>query len=147
MQFHILHDDQTVPQQMRRGLALSAVRDDTTVTTYTPPQYTRDDVEFETWYTPWMKQLAKLNTVEELKQKLYGANVDVKRNGLAHLRAIDKTASMSGNSAARAHGRNLVAASGDYAIALRGAIEIHDLFPEYGKLGIEIIKNSSILNE
>ncbi len=96
-------------------------------------QYTRDDVDFETWYSSWMKQLAKLFTVEELESKLYGAKKEANKSSRSHLRAIERTHSMGSNSQARAHARNVTAAAGDYAIALRGAIEIHKLFPEYAK--------------
>jgi hypothetical protein len=41
---------------------------------------------------------------------------------------------MSGQSARRAHARNCVAAAGDELIAIRGAIEIHELFPEHAAL-------------
>ncbi len=38
---------------------------------------------------------------------------------------------MTGCSARRAHTKNIAAAAGDTAIALRGALEIYDLFPEH----------------
>lgn len=96
-------------------------------------QYTRDDVDFETWYSSWMKQLAKFYTVAELEEKLYGAKREANRAATSHLRAIQRTHSMTSNSQARAHAHNVTAAAGDYAIALRGAIEIHQLFPEMAK--------------
>ena len=96
-------------------------------------QYTRNDVDFETWYSSWMKQLAKSYTVKELEIKLYGAKSEAEKSSRNHLRAIQRTHSMSSNSQARAHARNITAAAGDYAIALRGAIEIHQLFPEQAK--------------
>lgn len=97
-------------------------------------QYTRDDVDFETWYSAWMKQLAKHYTVAELEAKLYGAKKEASKAAVVHLRAIQRTHSMTSNSQARAHAHNVTAAAGDYAIALRGAIEIHKLFPEHAKL-------------
>lgn len=96
-------------------------------------KYTRDDVDFETWYSSWMKQLAKSYTVTELEAKLYGAKSEANRASKSHLRAIQRTHSMSSNSQTRAHARNVTAAAGDYAIALRGAIEIHKLFPEHAR--------------
>lgn len=96
-------------------------------------QYGRDDVEYETWYSAWMKRLAKANTKPELEKMYSGKKVDAINAGVRHLKTIEKTGSMRGNSMARAHARNVCAAAGDYAIALNGAIEIHELFPEEAK--------------
>lgn len=96
-------------------------------------QYGRDDVVYETWYSPWMKQLARLHTRAELERQLYGARRDAEADARSHLRAIEATSSMQSQSARRAHSRNVMAAAGDRAIALNGALEIHDLFPEHAK--------------
>jgi len=96
-------------------------------------QYGRDDVVYADWYNPWMKLLAKSHTVAELQSMLHGASAEAVKHAGQHLRAIQKTGSMTGNSAARAHSRNNVAASGDKKIALQGALEIHELFPEHAK--------------
>lgn len=96
-------------------------------------QYGRDDVVFADWYNPWMKLLARTHTVAELESMLQGASADATKHAGQHLRAIQKTGSMTGNSSARAHARNNVAASGDKKIALQGALEIHELFPEHAK--------------
>lgn len=96
-------------------------------------QYGRDDVEFQTWYSSWMKSLAAQFTRDELVTRRYGAKREARKAGEIHRRAIERSTSMTSNSAARAHARNAVAAAGDYAIALDGAIEIHDLFPEHAK--------------
>lgn len=96
-------------------------------------QYGRDDVVYADWYNPWMKLLARSHTVFELQSMLGGASVDSVKYAGQHLRAIQKTGSMTGNSAARAHARNNVAASGEKKIALQGALEIHELFPEHAK--------------
>lgn len=96
-------------------------------------QYEREDVEYETWYSAWMKRLAKAHTKEELEAMSEGKKVAANNAAHQHLRAIQKSSSMGGNSMARAHSRNCVAAAGDYAIALDGAIEIHELFPEEAK--------------
>lgn len=96
-------------------------------------KYTRDDIDFETWYSSWMKILAKSYTLTELEQKIYSAKSDADRSSRSHLKAIQRTHSMTGNSQARAQARNVTAAAGDYIIALKGAIEIHELFPEYAK--------------
>lgn len=96
-------------------------------------QYGREDVDFETWYSPWMKSLAATRTVAELERALYGAQKEAGKAARSHLRAVESTASMGGQSARRAHARNVTAAAGDYAIALDGALEIHELFPEHAK--------------
>jgi len=98
-------------------------------------QYTRDDIDFETWYSSWMKRLARQYTIEELETELNGAEAEAAKAAQSHLRAIQHTHSMSSNSQSRAHARNTTAAAGDYAIALGGAIEIHQLFPEMAKGG------------
>jgi hypothetical protein len=96
-------------------------------------QYEREDVEYETWYSSWMKRLAKAHTKEELEAMYEVKKADANKAAYKHLKAIQKSHSMSSNSMARAHSRNCVAAAGEYAIALDGAIEIHDLFPEEAK--------------
>jgi len=96
-------------------------------------QYGRDDIEYMDWYSNWMKQLAKKHSKKELSNLYNGTSLDIKKYAVQHLRAIEKTSSMSGNSQARAQSRNNVAASGEYRIAISGAIEIHELFPEHAK--------------
>ena len=94
-------------------------------------QYTRDDVNYETWYSDWMKQLANRYTVDELN-KMHGiAKSEAEHGSQVHLRAIQKSTSMQSNSQHRAQARNVVSAAGDTAIAVMGAIEIHYLFPEH----------------
>jgi len=80
-----------------------------------------------------MKLLAKNYTVSELESKMYGAVRESKKNAKSHLAAIEKSASMQGNSQHRAQSGNNVRASGEYKIALSGALEIHELFPEFAK--------------
>lgn len=93
--------------------------------------YTRNDVDYATWYNAWMKMLAKNHTLAELEAKLNGNRVRVGKETASHLNAVNATSSMSSQSARRAHARNIVAATGEEAIAIRGAIEIYELFPEY----------------
>ena len=101
------------------------------MTTTTDRQYSRDDVDYATWYSPWMRRLALTHTRGELERQLGASSGEAARAGQSHLRAIQATGSMAGQSARRAHSRNVVAAAGDTAIALRGALEIYDLFPEH----------------
>jgi hypothetical protein len=96
-------------------------------------QYGRNDVNYETWYTDWMKNLAKAYSKEELERRMRGAKGEANEAAKSHLRAIEKTSSMQSNSMRRAHARNVTAAKGDEAIALSGAIEIHEMFPEHAK--------------
>lgn len=94
-------------------------------------KYGRSDVEYETFYSSWMKGLAKNYPKQQLESMYEGKCKDVIHHARSHLRAIEATTSMLGQSARRAHARNNVAASGEYKIALSGAIEIHELFPEF----------------
>lgn len=96
-------------------------------------QYGRDDVDYESWYSDWMKLLARTHTKTELQMRLSGSAAKGRMATAAHLRAIEATTSMGGQSARRAHSRNVAAAAGDERIAIEGALEIHDLFPERAK--------------
>lgn len=94
-------------------------------------QYSRDDVDYETWYSNWSRTLASNYTIRQLEERLYGVRAAGKKAAESHLRAIDATHSMQSQSARRAHTKNVVAASGDERLAIEGAIEIHELFPEH----------------
>ena len=96
-------------------------------------QYERGDVNYETWYSIWMKQLAKQYTKAEIEAKLGMTQSTLEKASKQHLRAIEGTGSMTGNSQRRAQARNNVSASGDLKIALNGALEIYELFPEHTK--------------
>lgn len=99
----------------------------------TTRQYGREDVSYENWYSSWMKQLARIHTRVEIEHRLGIAVVDGAKAAAAHLRAIQATNSMEGQSQRRAQARNVAAATGDERIALSGALEIHELFPEHAK--------------
>lgn len=94
-------------------------------------KYGRDDVDYHTWYSDWSKRLARTMTREQILHALGANQQDVGRATQAHLRAVQSTTSMSSNSQRRAQSRNVVAAEGEKGIALSGALEIHDLFPEH----------------
>ncbi|WP_454909675.1 hypothetical protein [Variovorax gossypii] len=98
-----------------------------------PRQYGRDDVDYHTWYSPWVKRLALVHTVPELQKMAGVASSEATRAAGTHLRAIKRTGSMQGNSMARAHSRNVVAAAGETVLAAFAALEIHELFPEHAK--------------
>jgi hypothetical protein len=80
-----------------------------------------------------MKRLAKQHTQSELEQMLGGKQHEARGASESHLKAIRATGSMQGNSSRRAHARNVVAAAGETMLAIKGAIEIHELFPEFAK--------------
>ena len=95
--------------------------------------YTREEIDYNTWYSAWMKQLAQNYTLAELERKLHGNRKRVGKETASHLRAIKSSVSMQSNSQRRAQSGNVVTARGDEMIALNGAIEIHKLFPEHAK--------------
>lgn len=97
----------------------------------TERQYGREDVDYATWYSDWSKRLAKLHTRAELERMLRETEAALQRATGAHHRAVAATTSMTSQSARRAHARNVVSGEGERRSALRGAIEIHDLFPEH----------------
>lgn len=96
-------------------------------------KYGRADVDYESWFSEWSKMLARRMTRSEILREMGVAQKETSRAAKSHHEAIKKTTSMSSNSQRRAHARNVVAASGEYHIALSGALEIHDLFPENAK--------------
>lgn len=94
-------------------------------------QYGREDVEYETWYSDWAKSLAKRHSRIEIERRLGIASSNAQSAAKSHLKAIQATSSMGSQSMRRAHSRNVTAAYGEEKIALRGALEIHELFPEH----------------
>ena len=95
--------------------------------------YGRDDVNYQTWYSDWSKSLAKIYTKQEIEKSLGIAQVKLSDAARTHHNAVARSTSMTSNSQRRAQSRNVVAASGELAIALRCALEIHELFPEHAK--------------
>jgi len=100
-------------------------------------QYERKDVNYETWYSPWMRMLAKNNTLAELEAKLNGNRYQHKKESAAHLRAIESGGRGTGQtaSARTVKASSVSGARGDERIAIGGAIEIYALFPEHTKEG------------
>jgi hypothetical protein len=90
---------------------------------------------FEAWYNDWMRMLARNHTRAELTAMLTGTKAEASRAARSHLNAVEVSHSMGGQSMRRAHTRNVTAAAGDKAIAIRGALEIYDLFPQHTKEG------------
>jgi phage FluMu gp28-like protein len=96
-------------------------------------QYGRDDVDYHTWYGDWPRQLARDLTRPAIERELGIASAAVSDASRRHLRAVQASTSMASQSSRRAHARNVVAATGERRSALRGALEIHYLFPEHAK--------------
>lgn len=99
----------------------------------TDRKYGRDDVDYATWYSDWMKRLAKAHTRAELEKQLGVNRKEGNKAATSHLRAIERTTSMTSNSQRRAHSRNTVTLSYETRVALEGALEIYELFPEHTK--------------
>lgn len=99
---------------------------------------TRETIDYDTWYSPWMKLLAKSSTLAELQARLGRNRGRVHKESMAHLRAVQATTSMSSQSQRRAQTGNVVRATGDEAIAIRGALEIYQIFPEHTKEGVPL---------
>lgn len=98
-------------------------------------QYGRYDVDYETWYSDWSKQMAKKHTRDELMAMLPGVQADTSRAAVSHGRIVGRTTSMDSLSQARAQMGNVVRANSERASAITSALEIHDLFPEHAKGG------------
>ena len=96
-------------------------------------QYGRSDVDYASFYSPWMKSLALLKTRKELESMAGASTKDARNSAAAHLRAIEATGSMTGQSQRRAQTGNCTRGAGEKNIALSGALEIYDLFPEHTK--------------
>ncbi|MBU9534607.1 hypothetical protein KTE49_29680 [Burkholderia multivorans] len=77
--------------------------------------------------------MAATYTLDELHQMLSATEVEGRRACKQHHDAIRKSTSMQSGSARKAHARNLVEGTGERRIAIAGAIEIHELFPEHAK--------------
>ena len=97
----------------------------------TTRQYGRDDVNYDTWYTDYMKLLAETRTRPELNEKIYEKSIEGKAAAKSKLRAMERTGSNLSMSSTRASLGNVVRAAGDTKIAVAGALEIYDLFPEH----------------
>jgi len=91
--------------------------------------------DYHTWYSDWMKQLALHYTKAELERKLNGNARQLHSATATHHNAIARTTGMASQSQRRAQARNVVAAKGEEAIAIRGALRIYEEFPEHTKEG------------
>lgn len=96
-------------------------------------KYGRDDVDYATFYTGWMKRLAQWHTLDELRVMAGHTESAASNAAKSHMSAVQKTGSMQGNSSARARTRMSLEGASERAFALSGAIEIHELFPEFAK--------------
>lgn len=96
-------------------------------------QYGRADVDYATWYNPWMKLLARTHTRAELEKRSGIATVTGRKAAASRLRALDACGSQDNKSQFRAQMGNVARASGEEKIAISGALEIYELFPEHTK--------------
>jgi hypothetical protein len=96
-------------------------------------QYGREGVDYASWYSNWMRDLTRRHTRAELEAMLGERRHEATRAARLHLRAIQATTGMNSQSQRRAHARNATAAAGEAAIAIRAALEIHELFPEHAR--------------
>jgi hypothetical protein len=93
------------------------------------------ELNYETWYPDWSKQLALQYTKAELIDEFEKVGGALRASTASHLRAIEKSTSMQGNSQHRAQARNVVASQGEYKINLGCALDIYKNFPEHTKEG------------
>lgn len=86
-------------------------------------------------YSEWARSLAASCSRKEIQKMLSAAGADLTRSVQSHLRAIQKTGSMQGNSGARAMSRNCVEGAGEKKRACENALEIYRFYPERTKEG------------
>ena len=90
-------------------------------------QYEREDVDYDTWYKHHEKHLAANYSITELQEMLGDAKGGAHRQAMINLESNNR----AGYEAAQSW--NATAGDGDEAIAIRAALEIHELFPEHAK--------------
>lgn len=75
-------------------------------------------------YSDWAHMLAKNQTEAQLKKEISRLEKKQIAHGRAHLRAIEKTTSMQGNSQSRAQSKNLLVGNYERITAHRHALEL-----------------------
>jgi len=96
-------------------------------------KYNREDIDYDTWYSDWSKLIAKTKSLAEIQKELGVVDAEVGSAAKSHLRAIEKSTSMQGNSSSRAQSKNTLVGASERKIAFNGALEIYELFPEHTK--------------
>jgi len=91
-------------------------------------------------YNAWSRQMAKIHSVKELEDMLYGASTDLTKSTASHLKAVEKSTSMQSNSQRRAQARNVVSGNWEKKNAIENALEIHRFYPEQAKKEASLIK-------
>ena len=81
-------------------------------------------------YSDWSKQIAKLNTVEEIEKIILECEKYSDKYARQHLAAIESTTSMQSQSQRRAQTRNNVTANYEKKRAYQNALEIKKYYPE-----------------
>ena len=84
-------------------------------------------------YNAWGRSMAKQYDIDHLKRELAQVERETDRLEMNHLRAIQKTSSMTSCSQRRAQTRNSLTGNYERRVALKAAIEIYDKFPEHSK--------------
>ena len=86
-------------------------------------------------YSEWSRLLAKNYSLGQLRARLAQVEHATEKAKGAHLRSIQNTTSMAGQSQRRAHSRNAMVGSYEESCALRDAIAIQESFPEHAQIG------------
>ena len=96
-----------------------------------------------TWadYSDYPKRLAFNYTKENLTQRLAKLEGLSDKYAMQHLKAIEKTSSMTGNSQARAQSRNNVSSNYEEKQGLRHAIELLQIYPQLKWTGARVADN------
>lgn len=90
-------------------------------------------INYETWYGPFQKTLAKDYTRPELEKMLSENKKKIKKATESHLNTIRRSSSMQSNAQGRAHSRSTVSLYSQTISNIECAIDIHINFPEYAK--------------
>ena len=85
-------------------------------------------------YSAFSRQLARDYTRKELEKMLSKLEGEQFRNTQIHLHAIEKSASMTGNSQHRAQSGNVVRGNYEQCRFIKDAIEIHRYYPPRARI-------------
>ena len=96
-------------------------------------QYSREDVDYTTFYPQYMKTLALTKTREELEKMIGIESGKLSKATKSHLLQIQKSTGMQARAQGRAQARGSVDCHSSRVRGAEGAIEIYDLFPEFTK--------------
>lgn len=89
--------------------------------------------DYNTWYSAYSKHLAITHSDSELFEMFVDIDEQLSSATATHLRAIEKSHSIQGNSQHRAQAGNVVRGLSQEKSSVVSAREIHKLFPQYTK--------------